>query len=219
MDSCFDLVESRQHGVASYESIDQLGDWSSIHRLNADGDDSDLRRISNPNLYFANWPMSHAKRVTKDNPEYYVGNYGKTQTVQEENHDQTMFKIRANPICCSFLTWFGHDFSAGQFASVRSFSIAATSWYPGFSYRPLSRVLHVTLANWQRFGFEFDLRSSPSAFSRCTDDQSTSWLHHNLLHRADETLHYNITDHYVSANFAVSFTAVCLRLAFIFMLG
>ena len=24
-----------------------------------------------------------------------------------------------------------------------------------FSYCPLSRVLHVTLANWQRFGFEF----------------------------------------------------------------
>ena len=28
-----------------------------------------------------------------------------------------------------------------------------------------SRVLHVTLANLQRFGFEFHLRSSPSAFS------------------------------------------------------
>ena len=31
-----------------------------------------------------------------------------------------------------------------------------------FSYCPLSRVLHVTLANWQEFGFEFHLRSSPS---------------------------------------------------------
>ena len=30
------------------------------------------------------------------------------------------------------------------------------------SYCPLSRVLHVTLANWQEFGFEFHLRSSPS---------------------------------------------------------
>ena len=27
---------------------------------------------------------------------------------------------------------------------------------------PMSRVLHVTLANWQEFGFEFHLRSSPS---------------------------------------------------------
>ena len=34
-----------------------------------------------------------------------------------------------------------------------------------FSYCPLSRALHVTLANWQRFGFEFHLRSSPSAYS------------------------------------------------------
>ena len=31
-----------------------------------------------------------------------------------------------------------------------------------FSYCPLSRVLHVTLANWQGFGFQFHLRSSPS---------------------------------------------------------
>ena len=57
-----------------------------------------------------------------------------------------------------------------------------------FSYCPLSRVLHETLANWQRFGgFEFQLRSSPSAFSGYMADQSTSWLLHNLLHRADET--------------------------------
>ena len=34
-----------------------------------------------------------------------------------------------------------------------------------FSCCPLSRVLHVTLASWQRFGFEFHLRSSPSAYS------------------------------------------------------
>ena len=27
---------------------------------------------------------------------------------------------------------------------------------------PLSRVLHVTLANWQEFGFDFHQRSSPS---------------------------------------------------------
>ena len=33
-----------------------------------------------------------------------------------------------------------------------------------FSFCPLPRVLHVTLANWQGFGFEFHLRSSPSEF-------------------------------------------------------
>ena len=31
-----------------------------------------------------------------------------------------------------------------------------------FSNCPLSRVLHVTLGNWQGLGFEFHLRSSPS---------------------------------------------------------
>ena len=31
-----------------------------------------------------------------------------------------------------------------------------------FSYCPLPRVLHVILADWQEFGFEFHLRSSPS---------------------------------------------------------
>ena len=57
-----------------------------------------------------------------------------------------------------------------------------------FSYCPLSHVLHVELANGQGFGFEFHLRSSPSAFSGFVnvsrpDDQFTI----NLLHRADET--------------------------------
>ena len=34
-----------------------------------------------------------------------------------------------------------------------------------FSYCLLLRVLHVTMANWQSFGLEFHLWSSPSAFS------------------------------------------------------
>ena len=38
-----------------------------------------------------------------------------------------------------------------------------------FSYCPLSRVFLVTLANWQRFGFQFHLRSSPSPFSEYMD--------------------------------------------------
>ena len=38
----------------------------------------------------------------------------------------------SDPICCSFLTWFGHDFPAGQFVSVQSFLIAATKRYSGF---------------------------------------------------------------------------------------
>ena len=39
----------------------------------------------------------------------------------------------------------------------------------GFSCCPLSRVLNVTLADWRRFGFEFHLRSLPSAFSEYMD--------------------------------------------------
>ena len=46
IDRCFDLVGSRQHGVASYKVIS----WSTDHPypLNTDGDD--LRSNSNPNL-------------------------------------------------------------------------------------------------------------------------------------------------------------------------
>ena len=40
-----------------------------------------------------------------------------------------------------------------------------TIFWINFSYCPLPCVLHATLANWQRFGFEFHLRSSPSAYS------------------------------------------------------
>ena len=41
---------------------------------------------------------------------------------------------------------------------------------------PLSSVLHVTLANLQKLGFEFHLRSSPSAFNGCSVDQSVTSL-------------------------------------------
>ena len=61
MDSCFDLVRSDQHGVAS--------GWSAHHPLNAGGDDETQIQI------FADWSLSHAKRATKDsrkNPEYHV---------------------------------------------------------------------------------------------------------------------------------------------------
>ena len=52
-----------------------------------------------------------------------------------------------------------------------SFSLSAVSlsWQRhdilDFSCCPLSRALHVALANLQKFEFEFHLRSSPSAFS------------------------------------------------------
>ena len=59
-----------------------------------------------------------------------------------------------------------------------------------FSYCPLSRVLHVTLANWQEFRFEFHLRSSPS-YSEYMDISLPAEyfiaILHSLLHRTDET--------------------------------
>ena len=64
---------------------------------------------------------------------------------------------------------FGHDFLRDRFyLSAVSLSRLQHDFLD-FSYCPLSRVLHVTLANWQRFKFEFHLRSSPSAFSGCMD--------------------------------------------------
>ena len=52
---------------------------------------------------FADWPMSHAKRVTNDNrknPEYHVvfvirsRTADRQKTVLQKNHGQTMLKMR-----------------------------------------------------------------------------------------------------------------------------
>ena len=57
-----------------------------------------------------------------------------------------------DPTCCSFLTWFGHDFPAGQFASVRSFLIAAMTQYSGFF---LSVPCHVPWSQRLSFNITF----------------------------------------------------------------
>ena len=60
VDSCFDLVGSRQLGVASYK----IFSWSTdIHILTKMVMTSDETQIQ----ILANWPMSHAKRETRDN--------------------------------------------------------------------------------------------------------------------------------------------------------
>ena len=62
--------------------------------------------------------MSHAKRVTKDidrkNPEYHVT-------------AAAIRKVRTDKNCLAEKSciYFGHDFAAEQFLSVRSFFIAA----------------------------------------------------------------------------------------------
>ena len=83
------------------------------------------------------------------------------------NSDWSLFlgrKVFLDPICCLFLTWIGHDFSAG-FRLTAVSSSGRWHYTLDFSYCPLSLVVQVTLANLQKFGFEFRLRSSPSAFS------------------------------------------------------
>ena len=65
--------------------------------------------------------MSHAKRVTRDNrknPEYHV-----VAAIRQLWTDTNYPTGKS----CSFLTWFGHDFLAGQFVSVLSYLIAATT--------------------------------------------------------------------------------------------
>ena len=68
VDSCFDLVRSHQYGIASYGVFS----WSTdIHTLTEMVMTSDETQIQ----ILANWPMLHAKRVTRDNwknPEYHV---------------------------------------------------------------------------------------------------------------------------------------------------
>ena len=54
--------------------------------------------------------------------------------------------------------------------SVRSFLIAATTWYSGFYLLPLVTRFACDISQyWQKFGFKFHLRSSLSAFSEYTD--------------------------------------------------
>ena len=68
VDSCFDLVGSLQHGVASYEILSCLTDIHILTKMAITSDETQIQIL-------ANWPMSHAKRVTRDdwkNPEYHV---------------------------------------------------------------------------------------------------------------------------------------------------
>ena len=67
---------------------------------------------------FADWPMSHARRVTKDNtknPEYHHCRCRDKDTADRLQTVKICPAEKSWPnhvICCSFLAWFGHDFSA-----------------------------------------------------------------------------------------------------------
>ena len=68
MDSCFDLVGSRQHGVASYEIFSWSADIHILTKMVMTSDETQIQIL-------VNRPMSHAKRVPRDNwknPDYHV---------------------------------------------------------------------------------------------------------------------------------------------------
>ena len=73
---------------------------------------------------FAYWPMAHAKRVTRDNrknPEYRVV--------------AAIRKLRTDTNCPAGKSWpnrVKNEKHIGQFVSVHSFLIAATTRYSGF---------------------------------------------------------------------------------------
>ena len=72
----------------------------------------------------------------------------------------------SDPICCSFLTWFNYDFSEGQFLSVLSFLVVATTC---MIFRIFSIVYCHAFCIWhwpnlQRFGFEFHLSEVITVF-------------------------------------------------------
>ena len=68
VDGCFHLVGSRQQGVASYEVFSWSSDLHILTKMVMTSDETQIQIL-------VNWPMSHAKRVTRDNwknPEYHV---------------------------------------------------------------------------------------------------------------------------------------------------
>ena len=100
MDSWFDLVGSRQHGVASNEVICWLAD----HPLNA----LQMAMTSHETQsriwqIFTDWPTSNAKRETKSNKnqEYHdvvaIKRLLTDKTVPQKNHGQTMLKMSSIP--------------------------------------------------------------------------------------------------------------------------
>ena len=68
VDSCFDLVRSHQYGIARYKVFSWSTDIHTLTKMVMTSDETQIQIL-------ANWPMSHAKRVTRDNwknPEYHV---------------------------------------------------------------------------------------------------------------------------------------------------
>ena len=95
VDSCFDLVRSHQYGIASYEVFSWSTDIHTLTQMVMTSDETQIQIL-------ANWPMSHAKRKTRDNwknPEYHViaalinlGNW----VVMRSSHCPYLVRIESN---------------------------------------------------------------------------------------------------------------------------
>ena len=90
------------------------------------------------------------------------------------------------PLYCSFLSWFGHDFSARQFFVCPQSPYRGKDMIFCFSCCHLSRVLHVTFAICKNLDWSFIWGHHHLHF-KLVDDRLTNRLLHYLLHRADET--------------------------------
>ena len=107
------------------------------------------------------WKTHILVRTAKWPPRIiFAGNCGQTQSVLPENHGQTMLKMSRISDHGLAMIFLGDSLRLSAVSLSRQRHDILT-----FSYCPLSRVLHVTLANWQRFGFAFHLRSSLFAYS------------------------------------------------------
>ena len=115
VDSCFDLVGSLQHGVASCEVFS----WSTdIHKPTVCKWWWPQMKLKSKSL-----PMSHANRMTKNNKKSL-----------EYRFVASTRKMWTDTNCPEGKSWPNH--------------------IKNEQHCPMSRALHVTLANWQRFGFK-----------------------------------------------------------------
>ena len=149
--------------------------------------------------------MSHAKGVTMDNRKHPAtvmslprwGNCGQTKTIPQilRKPAAFLFAVLCIIVCRPFSIFgavglFRSDellifnmvwpwFLWGHFLSVHSLLSRQRHDIRDFSCCPLPRVLHVALVSLQKLGFEFHLKSSPSACSghgRSVDQLITSLL-------------------------------------------
>ena len=104
VDSCFDLVGSLQHGVASCEVFSWSTDIHKTHYMQMVTSDETQVQI------FANWPMSHAKLVTRDNRKN-----------PENRVVAAIRKLRTDTNCPAGKSWPNHVKNEQQIGSAKTY--------------------------------------------------------------------------------------------------